>query len=92
MKTLWNSSNYGNDLKLTRQDANKCYHAGKCDNDVLETIKKPYVKKQLAKLDPKQLVKELDEYGAWDAMQLQNHKDNLIRWVWISACDIIEEK
>jgi len=90
MKTLWNNSNYGNDLKLTRQDVNYCSQSGDMENNVLETIKKPYVKKQLQKLDPEKLAKELKEFGAWDETQLKDHNENLLRWVWLSACDISE--
>lgn len=92
MKTLWNSTNYGNDLKLTRSDAESCSHSGQCDDDVNAVMLKPYVKKQLEGLDPDTLAKELKEFGAWDNTQLANHSDNLQRWVWISAGDIVEGK
>lgn len=90
MKTLWNYSNYGNDLKLTRNDANACTHSGPCDDDVNSIMTKPYIKKQLSALNPKTLAKELKEYGAWNTAELSSHTDNLIRWVWISAGDIAE--
>lgn len=90
MKTLCNSSNYGNDLKLTRVDAQTCSHSGPCDADVELLITKPYVKKQLDKLDPEKLKRELAEYGAWNDTELSYHNDNLLRWVWISAGDIVE--
>lgn len=92
MKTKWNSSNYGNDLRLTSQDAANCTHSGSCDNDVLLVSRKSYVKKQTDKLDPIQLVKELHEYGAWDKTELQDHNQNIQRWIWISAGDIFEGK
>jgi hypothetical protein len=91
MKTLWNCSNYGNDLRLTREDAKKCSHSGECGGDVSEIMQKDYVSKQLAKLDAAQLKKELGEYGAWDESELSDHSQNLIRWVWLSANDITEE-
>lgn len=87
MKTLWNSSNYGNNLKLTRSDAAMCSHSGSCDDDVAYLMTKPYVKRQLAKLDPEQLRKELYDYCDWD---VSDHQTNLTRWVWISAGDINE--
>lgn len=90
MKTIFNSSNYGNELRLTLADAEKCSHPGPCDQDVLEVSKKPYVKKQLQSLNPEQLRKELSDYGAWDNEQLQDHSQNLQRWIWISAGDITE--
>ena len=90
MKTLWNSTNYGNDLKLTRRDAEACSASGDNEAAVNEVIVKPYVKKQLATIDPEQLKKELKDYGAWDETELANHQDNLQRWLWISAGDCIE--
>jgi hypothetical protein len=88
MKTYWNNTNYGNDLRLTMEDAKSCSHSGQCDDDVNYVMTKPYVVKQLAKLDPKQLRKELFEYTDWD---VSDHQTNLLRWVWISAGDIVEE-
>ena len=91
MKTRWNSSNYGNDLRITLPDAQACTHSGQCDDDVKALMQKPYIKKQLASLNKEQLRKELKEYGAWNEEELNNHEDNLMRWVWISAGDIAEE-
>lgn len=90
MKTHWNDTNYGNDLKLTRSDANACSHSGACDDDVDFVLTKPYVIRQLKDISPEQLKKELYEYGAWDEIELSNHEENLKRWVWISAGDITE--
>lgn len=92
MKTRWNSTNYGNDLKITLRDAESCSHAGQCDEDVKTLMDKPYIKKQLKNINPEQLKKELNEFGAWDEDELNNHEDNLMRWVWISAGDIVEGK
>ncbi len=92
MKTLWNSTNYNNDLKLTRRDAESCNHSGPCDADVEILLKKPYIKRQLAKLDPTDLRTELYEFGAWTDEQLNDHTENLTRWLWISAGDCIERR
>lgn len=92
MKTRWNSTNYGNDLKITLRDAESCSHAGQCDEDVKILMDKPYIKKQLKNINPEQLKKELNDFGAWDGDELNNHEDNLMRWVWISAGDIVEGK
>lgn len=90
MKTLDNYSNYGNDLKLTRKDAKSVSHSGDCESDVISLMEKKYVKKQLDLLNPEQLAKELNDYGAWDDEELKDHKANLKRWVWISGGDIVE--
>lgn len=90
MKTKYNSSNYGNDLRLTLSDARACTHSGDCTGDVKRVAQKPYVLKQTAQFDPEKLAKELKEYGAWNSEQLADHKENIIRWVWLSAGDITE--
>ena len=91
MRTLWNYSNYNNDIRITRQDAAKCSHPGDCESDVMELLQKPYIKKQVATLDREQLKKELSEYGAWNETELNDHNRNIIRWIWLSAADIIEK-
>lgn len=92
MKTLWNSSNYGNDLKLTKSDAQSVSHSGTCDDDVDYLMTKQYIKKQLKVISPEQLRKELYDMGAWDDAELSDHNENLKRWVWISGGDIVEGK
>ena len=65
MKPVYNSSNYGNDLRLTKADALTGCHSGACDSSIAFLRQKPYIRKQLATLDPDQLRKELKDYGAW---------------------------
>lgn len=91
MKTLFGTSNYGNELRLTRGDAERCTHPGPCDEDVKDVMQKPYIKRQLKQISPEQLRKELSGYGAWSEEELNDHEKNLMRWVWISAGDIMEE-
>jgi len=88
MKTLTGYSDYGNDLNLTRQDAVNGSHRGDCENDVKTICKKRYVKKQIDKFNPIQLAKELKDCGAWDSDELQNHSQNVIKWVWMCCSDI----
>jgi len=92
MKTLWNASNYGNDLRLTRKDAELLSGSGDQSHNAQMVMQKPYVKKQLDALQPENLAKELNEYGAWDDDELKDHQENLMRWVWLSAGDIIERE
>lgn len=92
MKTYYNSSDYGNDLRLTMHDAKLCSHQGSCDEEVFRVSELPYVVRQVSKLDPEQLRKELYEYGAWDDNELKDHSQNIQRWIWISAGNITEEK
>ena len=90
MKTLWNASNYGNDLRLTRKDAKLLSGSGEQTHNAQMVMQKPYVKKQLDALHPEKLAKELGEYGVWDSEELKCHQMNLVRWLWLSANDINE--
>jgi hypothetical protein len=65
-----------------------CAHRGQCYNDVVYWAKR--MKRQLAKIDCGDLRRELREYGAWKKNKLANHNENLIRIVWLAACDIKE--
>lgn len=41
---------------------------------------------------PSWLIREhLSGYGAWDASELCDHKQNLERLLWIWACDVAED-
>ena len=92
MNTKMNFSNYGNDLALMDQDVENCSASGDVSAAVREVSQMDYVKEQTAKFDPDQLRKELSDYGAWDYEQLQDHEENIQRWIWISACDISERE
>lgn len=50
-----------------------------------------YISEQLAKIDPDTLREELREYGAWDGDELADHDANLMRLVWVAACDVAED-
>jgi len=50
----------------------------------------PYIKKQLAKLNPELVAKCLKELGAWNSEELANHEDNLSRLLWVACCDLVE--
>jgi hypothetical protein len=90
MKTIYNCTNYGNDIRLTLKDAKLCSQSGDCGPYIDELLTKPYVKKQVATLNPLQLAKELKDYGAWSSEELKNHEENVRRWLWLSAGNITE--
>lgn len=83
--------NYSIHSQMKLAQAESVSHSGQCDRDVLELMRVPAIARQLAKIDPATLAKELREYGAWDTEQLANHMDNLMRLVWLAGCDISEE-
>lgn len=77
-------------IYLTLTDAEGCSHAGDCDDDVSEVVKKPYVSKQLDRLGVEKIREGLKECGAWDAADLADDCQNRKRAVWLAACDIKE--
>lgn len=77
-------------IQLTKAQAAQCSHSGHCDDDVLALSKVPAVRRQLAKLDPAELRAELQDYGAWDESELEDHAQNLQRILWIAAGNIAD--
>lgn len=88
---MWYTSASGIiELNITKNVAESCSHSGSCDNDVMLALQIPAIKRQLAKIDPVVLARELKECGAWDEDELQDHSANLMRILWIAAGDITE--
>ena len=88
---MWFSTSSGRiELNITKAQAAIGSHQGQCDSDIayLRTI--PAIRRQLNKLDPALLYKELAEYGAWDDEELSDHDANLSRLLWIACGDIAE--
>lgn len=79
-------------LNITKKTANLGYHSGDCLEDIDRIMELPEIKRQLKKIDPEQLKKELYDYGAWDDSELENHKGNLQRILWIACGDIVDNK
>lgn len=79
------------ELAMTLEQAEGASHQGSCDDDVRALSKRPEIAKQLAEIDPALLVRELKEYGAWEADELADHDQNLQRILWLAAGDIEEE-
>ena len=90
MKVLYSTLDAGKfgtiEFGMTKSDAKKGYHSGSCDEDIAKIRKKPYVKKQLAKLTDEIIEEiligcgiELDEYDRNDIA------DYLL---WVVAGDI----
>lgn len=77
-------------LKITLAQARSASHPGQCDDDVLALSRVPAIARQLRKLSPDSVRRELSEYGAWSDDELSDHDENLQRILWIAACDINE--
>ena len=89
---MWFSTSSGSiELKITMNEALTGSHQGQCDADVLALSKTPRIAKQLAKIDPEVLRKELKKYGAWDEKELADHEQNLQRILWLACGDIVDE-
>ena len=78
------------EIKITKNQALKCYHSGRCDQDIAELRQIPAIKRQLAKIDKAVLINELKHWGAWSDEELQNHEGNLDRFLWLACADIVE--
>ena len=90
MSRLWFIGNYC-EIGLTREDVETICVSGSNDLPVQTILKKPYVKRQLKLIGSGTLIKELEHYGAWDDVELQDHAANCARFVWLSAWSINDE-
>lgn len=88
---MWTYGNYGNELQLTKEQARTGSHRGTCDDDVAYLRTVPTIRRQLEKLNPENLRRELKEYGAWNEEELADHNENLNRWLWLCCGNITEE-
>ena len=70
--------------------AQSASHQGQCDDDVMALSNNRKIRRQLERISPEVLRKELAEYGAWDEQELADHGQNLQRILWIAAGDIVE--
>lgn len=92
MKRYWHSSSCGRiEIHMTLEQARGASHQGQCDDDVAALAREPDIAEQLAKIDPATLIRELEGYGAWDATELADHEQNLIRFLWLAASTIQDE-
>jgi hypothetical protein len=79
------------EIEMTKKQARVCSHSGSCDSDVMALSELPKIKRQLDKIDPEFIAAELEGYGAWDEIELQDHAQNRRRILWIAAGNIAEE-
>lgn len=87
----WSTSSGRIELRIAIEDVRRIARSGQNDADVAEVSKRPYMAKQLTKIEPELLVSELREYGAWEDSELGDHAQNLQRVLWIAAWDVFEE-
>ena len=88
---MWFTSSHGTiEIEMTMAQAQSASHQGQCDDDVMALSNNRKIRRQLERITPEVLRKELAEYGAWDEQELANHSQNLQRILWIAAGDIVE--
>ena len=78
------------EIEITKKQALKGYHSGSCDQDIAELRQIPAINRQLAKIDASILAEELRHYCAWSDGELQDHDENLDRFLWLACADIVE--
>jgi hypothetical protein len=76
------------EIQLPEDCVIDCSHQGPCDEDVEFWRGKI----DLSHISDDNLAAELQEYGAWDAEELEDRKANEIRIIWIAAGNIREEQ
>ena len=86
----WTSSSGRIELNITKRQAAGASHQGQCDMDVAELCLVPAIARQLRAIGPAMLREELSEYGAWDAVELADHAQNLHRLVWLACGDVVD--
>lgn len=77
------------EFQLTRNDAERCSHMGRCDEDVEAVRKKKYVKRQLDELSDEEMKEILKEYCCYDEGDTRDDMEAYI--VWLAAGDIVED-
>jgi predicted secreted Zn-dependent protease len=88
---MWFTSSHGTiEIQMTMAQAQSASHQGQCDDDVMALSNNRKIRRQLERITPEVLRKELAEYGAWDEQELADHGQNLQRILWIAAGDIVE--
>ena len=75
-------------LNITKAVANECSKSGNNEYSVNYYMNLPKYKKQLLKLDKEQVRQELNDLGAWEDEELDNHEDNLQRLFWLACGNI----
>lgn len=87
---IWSSSCGRVEFEMTRAQAHHAFHVGDCEGTVREIMEDEKIKKQLAELTDEQLKSVLRPLGAWDEEELSSREENLLRFVWIVAGDIVD--
>lgn len=86
----WTTGSGYVELAMSLDQIMRVAHAGDCYSDASFLVRKE-MKAQLKKLDKNAVRKTLKEFGTWSDEELNDHKENLIRLVWIAGNDLSDE-
>lgn len=75
-------------LNITKAVANECSRSGNNEYSVNYYMNLPKYRKQLDKLNKESVRAELNDLGAWEDDELENHEDNLQRLFWLACGNI----
>lgn len=64
--------------------------SGRADEAIESLVSDTKVKPYLNNIDKEALRNELKEYGAWTNEELQDHQENIKRYLWIKILDYKE--
>lgn len=87
--TMWYGS-YGIQLEFTEEQVGSVVAIGNAEEWVAALLEDPSIRKQLDEISDDALREELDEYGVWDYIELEDRQENERRLVWLAACDVHE--
>ena len=77
-------------LNITKAVAFECSKSSNNEDSVNYYMNLPKYRRQLNKLDREQVRAELNDLGAWEDEELENHEDNLQRLFWLKCSDIMD--
>lgn len=81
------------DLSMTLAQAQACSVPGQAADAAVHRLSlEPGIRAQLNAIPAHQLKAELEEYGAWDDLELANMEENRRRILWLAAGDIWEHR
>jgi hypothetical protein len=91
-KEYWIESLGRIELQMTMEQAEMVPLSGDVEHGVCLLSKEKEIIDQLDKYTPKLIAECLSEYGCWNEEQLKDHKENILRLLWMAASDIQEKE
>lgn len=89
-KYWWESSSGRVAFQMTMDQARRVSGTGDMYSDTAWLVRHE-LRPILKRLRPRDVREALKDYGAWSPEELRDHKENLIRLVWIAGNDIAEQ-